>query len=116
MNDEVQCATCQAVAYPAISFRGQSFDPVATCPSCGAEHAKEVAGELTPSEPPTRAPVFKKGGYRLDRDVPEDTPLDVMGTIRARLSFLDLELAKSAGYAAERKQLARMLQAAEKTK
>lgn len=106
MNN-VQCSACGTEAYPSIMLN-QNLAMVPSCPKCGTEHHNVSMDDTPPAETklakvlPIRAPQ------------PSSEPTDVIAMIQARIQFLDIELAKCAGYAAERKKLARMLGRAEK--
>jgi hypothetical protein len=97
---------------------------VPSCPACGHEHSDVQANDMadTPIAPEERragsvTPLFKRPVASSPTLSPAPAePVDVLGIVRTRIAFLDTELARNAGYLAERKQLARMLAAAEKTK
>ncbi len=116
----IRCDVCGVEAYPSLVL-SQSFAMVPSCPSCGAEHRDIQANDMT--ETPFAPQEKARPGLRIvpdfesaKRSVAVPATTDVIGMIRERIQYLELEIAKAAGYSAERKQLARMLAAAEKTK
>lgn len=122
--DAVHCDACGADEYPyiALNERG-TLAP--SCPVCNAEHRNMKASDLTQNTPSVEAKVLpiRKASKTIPAPPPEVVqptstlpPTDILSQVRERIQYLDLEIAKAAGYAAERKQLARMLMAAEKTK
>ena len=113
----VRCSGCATEAYPAIILNDR-MALVPSCPACGREHADMQANDMadTPIAPQEKM----KPRLQIVRDVSVPLtsvppPDDIFETISARLQYLDLEIAKSAGYAVERKKLARMLAVARKT-
>jgi hypothetical protein len=124
LAENVCCAVCGTTAYPSIVL-SQNFALVPSCPACGAEHRDIQANDMsdTPFAPqektmspvtPIRRPNFAPPTIETP-PIPSD-PVDLLSQIRSRIQFLEYEIAKAAGYAAERKQLVRMIAAAGKSK
>lgn len=118
MSNALVSCHCGTTAYPSLALNDRMV-LAPSCPACGAEHQNMQANDLSetpiaPSEGPKLAKVHQIRNSQIS-NVPE-APVDVVGMIRTRIAFLDTELARNAGYLAERKQLSRMLAAAEKNK
>ncbi len=123
--NEVKCGACGLVAYPSLNLQ-QNMAVAPACPSCGFMHPDVRADDMaqTPFAPKAATEKALATVTPIRTPRPEWYPpaatspggADVMSMIRERVQYLDLEIAKAAGYSAERKQLARMLAAAEKTK
>ncbi len=124
VSKNVQCAICGTDAYPAMVLN-EKMAIAPSCPNCGAEHRDIQANDLceSPFAPQEKmakvipiTPIREMQSPYRDAPAFATTPVSFMDQIRERLTYLDFEIARAAGYAAERKQLARMLAAAEKTK
>ncbi len=120
VSQDVKCPVCAAVAYPSMVLNEQMV-LAPSCPKCGHEHRDLQANDMTdtpvaPQEKTAKVVQIRESRIAKPLSTEPAAPTDLLGQVRSRIQYLDLELAKSAGYAAERKQLARMLLAAEKTK